>query len=317
MTHCLQIGNDLKKLELTGGGCASRPLPGAPTSGTPGTADASRYAAQINSRWRVEDIHFAPSTGRMLTTDPALLLLVVASSLTESASDLYTRNLLDYFAGDAELSAWLTNFWEPEELQHGRALRTYVAHAWPEFDWACAFKGFLNEYAPLCRVDVLGPTPVLELVSRCVVETGTSTLYRAIRDATDDPVLREIANQIQHDEVQHFKHFFRSFRRYSGTAPPGRWAVLKTIAARTLEIRDSDSMCALRHIIDGCANVGATDKHTLLDTKAMFRATQQRLTQHYPFEAAAKMILTPLMLPPKTKVAASLTLGSVARLLAT
>ena len=200
-------------------------------------------------------------------------------------------------------------------MQHGRALRKFVENAWPEFDWDCAFNGFLADYAKLCRVEVLGPTPVLELVSRCVVETGTSTLYRAIRDAADDPVLREITNKIQHDEVQHFKHFFQAFRRYAGASSPGRFAVLKTLAARALEIRDSDSMCALRHIIDGCANVSDAEKQKLLDPKAMFKATQQRLRRHYPYDAAAKMLLAPLMLPPKTKVVASRTIATVARLI--
>ena len=52
--------------------------------------------------------------------------LIAAASLMESATDLYTRNLIDFFAGDEEITSWLEHYWLPEELQHGRALRRYV-----------------------------------------------------------------------------------------------------------------------------------------------------------------------------------------------
>jgi hypothetical protein len=52
-----------------------------------------------------------------------LYLLLVGASFFETASDLYTRNLVEQFRGDAEVSSWLTRQWEPQELQHGQALR--------------------------------------------------------------------------------------------------------------------------------------------------------------------------------------------------
>ena len=60
----------------------------------------------------------------------------LTASLMESATDLYTENLVDYFAGDEEVTLWLEQYWLPEELQHGRALRRYVEAAWPQFDGA-------------------------------------------------------------------------------------------------------------------------------------------------------------------------------------
>ena len=52
-----------------------------------------------------------------------LYLLLVGASFVATASDLYTRNRVEQFRGDAEVSSWLTRQWEPQELQHGQALR--------------------------------------------------------------------------------------------------------------------------------------------------------------------------------------------------
>src|SRR5262249_35162670 len=76
----------------------------------------------------------------------AYFYLVTAASLMESATDLYTANLIDYFAGDEEVTSWLQEYWLPEELQHGRALRRYVEAAWPEFDWEPARRRFVDEF---------------------------------------------------------------------------------------------------------------------------------------------------------------------------
>jgi hypothetical protein len=46
------------------------------------------------------------------------------------------------------------------------------------------------------------------MVARCVVESGTSSYYAAIRDATDEPVLKEIAGRIAADEYRHYKLFY-------------------------------------------------------------------------------------------------------------
>jgi hypothetical protein len=54
------------------------------------------------------------------------------------------------YRGDDEVTAWLSQEWEPEELRHGAALRRYVETAWPEFDWNAAYRAFFAEYSR-CR----------------------------------------------------------------------------------------------------------------------------------------------------------------------
>ncbi len=272
-----------------------------------------------SAHWRIEDIDFSAANTRISVEDPVMLWLAAASSFIESASDIYTVNLVEYFDDDEEISGWLASHWESEELQHGRALRAYVEAAWPEFDWEAAFKAFLVDYSKLCSVEVLGPTHTLELASRCVIETGTSTLYRAIRDATQDPALRQVADHIQRDEVRHYKYFYNFFRRYNAKGGTSRWAIAKILLARVQEIRDSDTICALSHIRDGCIDrtgdavrhVGG--QHGLPDAVEMHKLITARLRHHYPLNAAAKMLLAPLALPAPARNLASGVINAAAR----
>ncbi len=247
--------------------------------------------------WRVEDIDFSVANKQLSAEDPVMLWLAIAASFTESASDIYTGNLVAYFGDDAEISSWLAAHWEPEELQHGRVLRAYVEAVWPQFDWDRAFKAFLVDYSKLCSIEVLGPTRALELASRCVIETGTSTLYRAVRDATKDRVLREIADHIQRDEVRHFKYFFDFFRRYQVAGGASRWAVAKMLLMRVREIRDSDTVCALSHIQSGCVGSLAQIANDLPNAQTMHRMITARLQPVYPLNTATKMLLAPMALP--------------------
>ena len=123
-----------------------------------------------------------------MAQNEAFFYLVASASLMESATDLYTENLIDFFVGDEEVTSWLEHYWLPEELQHGRALRRYVETAWPEFDWEPAFARFVEEFRPFCDVS-LEPARSLEMASRCVVETGTASYYTTLSRASPEPVL--------------------------------------------------------------------------------------------------------------------------------
>ena len=53
------------------------------------------------------------------------------------------------------------------------------------------------------------------MIARCVVESGTSSYYSAIRDATEEPVLKEIAGRIAADEYRHYKLFYDTLHAQS------------------------------------------------------------------------------------------------------
>ena len=116
--------------------------------------------------WRLEDIDLASIDPITAARNEDLIVLLCASSFVESGSDLYSNNLSIYFDGDEPVQTWLDKHWEPEELQHGRALRAYIARVWPDFDWDYAFAEFFSEYSKTCKVEDFEKTRGLELAAR-------------------------------------------------------------------------------------------------------------------------------------------------------
>ena len=47
-----------------------------------------------------------------------------------------------------------------------------------------------------------------------MVETGTSSYYTALAEATAEPVLKQVCKLIAADEYRHFKLFYDHMRRY-------------------------------------------------------------------------------------------------------
>ncbi len=243
-------------------------------------------------RWHVNDIHFsAVDCARMRERDD-LFLLVCSASFVESGSDTYTRNLVDYFAGDTEVASWLIEHWEPEELQHGRALKTYVQHVWPAFDWDTAYADFFAEYSRLCTTEELEPTRAQEMVARCIVEMGTTTYYQALATACDEPVLRDLAWRIRTDEVQHYKHFYQFFLRYQGLENTQRRQVIAALWRRVNELRQSDATIALRHAAAWRFR-GRQDAPT---AAVINKRVYALMGAEYPVGLAVRMTLKPLRL---------------------
>ena len=140
-------------------------IPGDTHSGTP--AEPDRRSARRH--WSLDDIPWHAVNRGAVAHNKALFYLVASASLMESATDLYTENLIEFFVGDEEVTSWLEHYWLPEELQHGRALRRYVEVVWPDFDWEPAYRRFVNEFRPFCDT-ALEAARGLEMASRCVVE---------------------------------------------------------------------------------------------------------------------------------------------------
>ncbi|WP_454691489.1 ferritin-like domain-containing protein [Achromobacter aloeverae] len=245
-------------------------------------------------RWHVEEIDFSGVDVQRARADEDLLLILCAASFVESGSDLYSRNLVTFFQGDEPLCAWLRDEWEPEELQHGRALRAYIARVWPEFDWDAAFGSFFEEYSKTCSYEQFEPTRVLELVARCVIETGTSTLYRAISESTGEEVLAKIAKNIYTDEVHHYKHFFGYFKQYNEAEKLGRLPIFRALLRRVLEVRNEDEKIAMRHVLAGLypdsADIQASGEARIKRAGALLAHT-------LPVDMSMKMLLKPLDLP--------------------
>lgn len=244
--------------------------------------------------WTLADIPFADISREKVCGDEQLFFVLASASLVEAGSDLYTRNLVEHFGDDSAVGLWLAGRWEQEELQHGRALRTYVEYAWPEFDWELADRRFLAEYSRYCSMEELEHSRALELAARCVVETGTATLYRAIHDYTDEPVLKNLTARIRADEVRHFKYFYRYFNEYNDSEGNGRWRILDALLRRIHEIRGEDADCALRHVYAVRYPGRPVDS---ADFRNMSTLARTLVMRNASADMMVKMFLKPLDLP--------------------
>jgi hypothetical protein len=257
-----------------------------------------RHRRPVTRRhWSLDDIPWQEIRRDALAGNQGFFYLIAAASLMESATDLYTENLIDFFAGDEEVTFWLEQYWLPEELQHGRALRRYVETAWPHFDWEPAFERFVKEFRPFCDA-ALEATRSLEMASRCVVETGTASYYTTLSRASPDPVLAMLARRIAEDEVRHYKHFYRFFRKYRDAERPSRAAVVPALWRRLRMSGGDDSFIVLKHVYNGHDPARPFDNRTY---RALRREGRDLVRSHFPHEMSVRMLLKPLFLGPRTQ----------------
>ena len=250
--------------------------------------------------WSLDDIAYDAIEIDRIRDDDALFLLVCSASFVESGSDTYTGNLVEQFADDDEVGGWLREHWEPEELQHGRALKAYVLHVWPEFDWDAAYADFFADYARLCTMEELEPKQALEMAARCIVEMGTTTYYQALNAACKEPVLRDLTWRIRCDEVRHYKNFHAFFQKYQRTEHLGRRHVLAAIVRRALELRREDASIALRHVAawHRRSKSARVLDEAIASNKELMEQAYRLVSKHLPMELAVRMAIKPLRLSP-------------------
>ena len=219
-------------------------------------------------------------------------------SFVEIMSDLYTQNLVEFFRHDAEIAdrpGRITG--EKEEPQHGAALQEgQVQTAWPASDWEAAYAtSSAVDYGATCTVEGLAGTKALEMVARCVVETGTASFYRMLSDLSPDPVLARLASEISADEVRHYKHFHRYFRRYRELERPSRFAVFRTLLSRAAAVEAEDAFYAFRAVFRG-SHPGVEFERA--DYDAYRDGVLSLVRQYFPHGMAVKMLLKPLDMNP-------------------
>jgi hypothetical protein len=162
--------------------------------------------------WRIDDLawdRFDPGL-----VDPEVLLLVKAASVVERNGTDYAAYLNNVFTHDPDFCHAADN-WSVEEVQHGDALGRWAMLADPSWNYPAAFERYRASYSVPIEVDAsVRGSRTGELIARCMVETGTSSFYTALADATDEPVLKAICKQIAADEYRHFKLFYDHMHRY-------------------------------------------------------------------------------------------------------
>src|SRR5579863_6050085 len=249
--------------------------------------------SSAQQRWSLDSINWRAIRHDAVGEPDALFYLVAAASFMESTTDRYTRNLIDQFSDDSEITDWLEQHWLPEEAQHGLALRRYVEFAWPDFAWDRVYAAFLDEFSAYCSVDGLEPTRTREMASRCIVEMGTASYYTTLSRLGCDPVLTTIAHCIAEDEIRHYKHFYRYYCKYQQISPEGRLGVFRALLNRLRMIDGDDSFITMKHLYRA-RNPGASfDQGVYRDLR---RRSRQPIQQHFPHRMCVKMLLKPLEL---------------------
>jgi rubrerythrin len=196
------------------------------------------------AHWTLDDIPWSQFDGSKVTPD--VLAIVKTAAMVERNGSDYGQYLANVFHDDPEFRDAAAR-WAQEEEQHGVALGRWAELADSKFDLDAAFARFTAMYRiPVESRDSVRGSRSSELCARCVVETGTSSLYSAMRDAVDEPVLKAICKNIAADEFRHYRLFYTHMERMleqEGTPRDSlgsRLRRLRTAIGRFREVGDDE-----------------------------------------------------------------------------
>lgn len=232
-----------------------------------------------------------------------LLAAVKAASLVEYNAPDYVKYLTTIYRCQPERVRHDIERWGGEEIQHGLALGRWAELADPTFDFQAAFARFHKMYrAPhfeRAQSSVRGSRRG-EMVARCVVESGTSSLYSALRDGTDEPVLKQIAARIAGDEFRHYRMFYDIMQGDKEPDLP-RWRKFLIAVGRVNESSDDELACAFY-----CANVSASEATRFPYRRRyyarIYRNTIMSFYRRHHVEKLVKMVVLPAGINPSGRL---------------
>jgi hypothetical protein len=229
--------------------------------------------------------------------DPDLVPAVKAAAMVERNGLDYAAYLTGVFHDDPDFQQAANN-WALEEVQHGDALGKWATLADPAWDYEAAFQRYREGFKINTEADAsIRGSRTGELIARCMVETGTSSFYSAVADATAEPVLQQICRQIAADEFRHFKLFYDHMRRYLARENISFLRRLRIAAGRFSETEDDELAFAFH-----CAN---DDPGQGYDHEQCLAAYLSRAITFYRFrhiERGMGMIFKAVGLPPRGRL---------------
>jgi hypothetical protein len=245
--------------------------------------------------WSLDDVDWAKFQPQNVDMD--VLPLVKAAAMVERNGTDYAVYLGRVFYDDPDFRVASDN-WAVEEVQHGDALGRWAMLADPAWDFETAFARYRAGYKlPLDADASIRGSRTGELIARCMVETGTSSYYTALADATDEPVLEQVCRLIAADEYRHFKLFYDHMRRYLAREKIGVLRRLRIAAGRITETEDDELAYAFH-----CGNepAGMPYQHQRCIAGYMGRAIGFYRFSH--IERSMGMILKSVGLPPRGRL---------------
>ena len=247
--------------------------------------------------WSLEDVawtDFQPNA-----VDPEIVSLVKAAAMVERNGTDYAIYLNRVFVDDPDFRM-ATDNWAIEEVQHGDALGRWAMLADPGWDFEAAFARYRAGYKlPLDANASIRGSRTGELIARCMVETGTSSYYTALAEATNEPVLQQVCKLIAADEYRHFKLFYDHMKRYLERERLGMFSRLRIAAGRITESED-DELAYAYH----CGNEPVTQQYRHQRCIAAYMHRAMGFYRYRHIERAVGMILKSVGLPPRGRISA-------------
>jgi hypothetical protein len=258
--------------------------------------------------WRIDDVawdRFDPTR-----LDPEIVSLVKAAALVERNGVDYGTYLNRVFVDDPDFRA-AADRWSLEEVQHGDTLGRWAMLADPAWNFEDAFARYKSGYhLPLLDADAsVRGSRAGELIARCMVETGTSSYYSALGDATQEPVLKDICRLIAADEFRHFKLFYDHMKRYLKRERIGVWRRVMIAAGRIGESEDDELAYAFH-----CGNMPADAPYEHKHAIAGYMSRAMTVYTYGHMARATSMIMKAIGLPPRGRLYA-LAAGAAWRLM--
>ncbi len=245
--------------------------------------------------WRIEEVawhQFDPTR-----VDPGLVPLVKAAAMVERNGLDYATYLNGVFADDPDFRQ-AANHWADEEVQHGDALGRWAMLADPTWDYEAAFARYKAGYSVQTDATAsIRGSRTGELIARCMVETGTSSYYTALSEATEEPVLKQICKQIAADEYRHYKLFYDHMRRYLARENIGLMGRLRIALGRIGESED-DELAFAYH----CGNEAASAPYHHEQCTAAYMARAMAFYRFRHIERGTGMVLKAVGLPPRGRL---------------
>ncbi len=231
---------------------------------------------QLKAHWTLADIDWARFDPSKVNCET--VKAVKAAALVEFNAADYVAYLRQIFSDDPTMVAAIER-WGTEETQHGAALAAWAKLADPQFDFDNAFERFRRGYKPAHFTSGFAARGgrAGEMIARCVVESGTSSYYSAIRDAAEEPVLKQIAANIAADEFRHYRLFYEGFLKYQPLEHSNMFERIKVALTRVVETEDDELAFAYY-----CANVPALSGASAAYDRARFsREYNKRILGFY------------------------------------
>jgi hypothetical protein len=245
--------------------------------------------------WRIDDVEWDRFDPKAV--DPALVPLIKAAAMVERNGKDYALYLGGVFRDDPDFRRAADN-WALEEVQHGEALAKWASLADPAWDSAAAFDRYRAGYIIKTNADAsIRGSRTGELIARCMVETGTSSYYTALAEATSEPVLKQVCKLIAADEYRHFKLFYDHMRRYLAREDINILTRLRIALGRIGETED-DELAYAYH----CGNEPASTLYQHNRCSAAYMGQAMSFYRYHHIERSTGMILKSVGLAPRGRL---------------